>query len=224
MSGGQAPAKPRRHSAQGEDRKAMLLRHAEELFAEQGFAKTRMADIARHAGVAKGLVYWYFESKEALVHAVILDLRRRLRSAQMAAIRDLEPLAGIYVGTVVAVRFIAEHHRLYGLLNNVVGAPLLATAVAESVQAHADDAARALREAQEAGAVRRDESPQIMAVGNSGVVNNAVLMLVTGLLPGTVDEVAHGAGRYVLHAVAADPTLVEAVLAEHGPAAAPATP
>jgi len=195
----------------------MLLRHAEELFAEQGFAKTRMADIARHAGVAKGLVYWYFESKEALVHAVILDLRRRLRSAQVAAIEGLDPLAGIYVGTAVAIRFIAEHHRLYGLLNSVVGVPVLASAVAESVQAHADDAARVLREAQAAGLVRPDESPQLMAVGNSGVVNNTVLMHVTGMLPGDVEAVAHGAARYVLHAVAADPALAEAVIATHGP-------
>jgi AcrR family transcriptional regulator len=209
----------RRERAREHTRRDILLAAAE-VFARRGYAAATLAELAEAAGFAAPSLYRYFESKEALVHDVILDLRRRLRSAQVAAVAGLDPLAGIYVGTVVAVRFIAEHHRLYGLLNNVVGAPMLASAVAESVQAHADDAARALREAQEAGAVRPDESPQIMAVGNSGVVNNAVLMHVTGLLPGTVDEVAHGAGRYVLYAVAADPALVEAVIAEHGPAVA----
>lgn len=42
-----------------------------ELFVEQGFAATRMDDVARRAGVTKGTVYLYFESKEALLKEVV---------------------------------------------------------------------------------------------------------------------------------------------------------
>lgn len=40
------------------------------LFAERGFESTTIADIAREAGVAHGLVYHYFRSKDELLHAV----------------------------------------------------------------------------------------------------------------------------------------------------------
>lgn len=42
-----------------------------ELFVEQGFAATRMEDVARRAGVTKGTVYLYFDSKEALLRQVV---------------------------------------------------------------------------------------------------------------------------------------------------------
>jgi AcrR family transcriptional regulator len=205
-------------SRQGEDRKATLLRHAEALFEERGYADTRMIDIAHRAGVAKGLCYWYFESKEALFHEVILDMRARLREAQRAATDPLDdPLAIIYVGTVVSVRFIAEHFRLYGLMNNVLGTPVLAGAVAESVQVHARDTASVLAEGQARGLVRPGEDPLHLSYGNAGVVNHAVLVYATGAIKGDVDSVAHFAARYVLSAVATDPALVAAVCAAHDP-------
>lgn len=42
-----------------------------DLFVEQGFAATRMEDVAARAGVTKGTVYLYFDSKEALLRAVV---------------------------------------------------------------------------------------------------------------------------------------------------------
>lgn len=41
------------------------------LFVEKGFAATRLEDIAARAGVSKGTLYLYFDSKEALFKAVI---------------------------------------------------------------------------------------------------------------------------------------------------------
>ena len=43
------------------------------LFAEQGFAATRMRDVAKRAGVSKGTVYLYFQSKEDLLRAAVRD-------------------------------------------------------------------------------------------------------------------------------------------------------
>jgi AcrR family transcriptional regulator len=43
------------------------------LFAEQGFAATRMRDVAKRAGVSKGTVYLYFKSKEDLLRAAVRD-------------------------------------------------------------------------------------------------------------------------------------------------------
>jgi AcrR family transcriptional regulator len=48
-----------------------LLDAATRIFIGQGYRRTQMADIAAEAGVAKGTVYLYFESKEALFDAVL---------------------------------------------------------------------------------------------------------------------------------------------------------
>jgi AcrR family transcriptional regulator len=48
-----------------------LLDAALEVFAEQGFARARLDEVARRAGVSKGTVYLYFESKEALFREVV---------------------------------------------------------------------------------------------------------------------------------------------------------
>ena len=42
-----------------------------DLFVERGFAATKLEDVARRAGVTKGTMYLYFDSKEALFKAVI---------------------------------------------------------------------------------------------------------------------------------------------------------
>ena len=44
-----------------------------ELFSRQGFAATSVNQIAKEAGVSKGLIYNYFESKEALIKEIVLD-------------------------------------------------------------------------------------------------------------------------------------------------------
>lgn len=50
-----------------------MLQAALELFAEKGYAATRLEDIAARVGVSKGTVYLYFASKEALFQALIRD-------------------------------------------------------------------------------------------------------------------------------------------------------
>ena len=56
-----------------EARPAELTAAALELFVEKGFAGTRLEDVALRAGVSKGTLYLYFDSKEALFKAVIQE-------------------------------------------------------------------------------------------------------------------------------------------------------
>ena len=53
-----------------EDKRRCILSAALDCFEERGFAATRMEDIARSAGVAKGTIYNYFKGKEELLHAL----------------------------------------------------------------------------------------------------------------------------------------------------------
>jgi AcrR family transcriptional regulator len=52
-------------------RPAELTAAAFALFAEQGFAATRLEDVATRAGVSKATIYRYFDSKDALFEAVV---------------------------------------------------------------------------------------------------------------------------------------------------------
>ncbi|MBX3206506.1 MAG: helix-turn-helix transcriptional regulator [Labilithrix sp.] len=51
--------------------KALLLRAAEEVFADRGVAGAKVEDIARGAGLSKGAFYLHFESKEAAVKEIV---------------------------------------------------------------------------------------------------------------------------------------------------------
>lgn len=52
-------------------RPSELTAAALDLFVEKGFAGTRLDDVAARAGVSKGTLYLYFDSKEALFKAVV---------------------------------------------------------------------------------------------------------------------------------------------------------
>jgi AcrR family transcriptional regulator len=52
------------------DRKKQILKAAVEVFAERGFHRTRVSDIAKRAGVAYGLIYHYFDSKDDVLNSL----------------------------------------------------------------------------------------------------------------------------------------------------------
>ncbi|WP_421792680.1 TetR/AcrR family transcriptional regulator [Hyphobacterium sp.] len=54
-----------------EDRPDEILTAAMEVFTEKGFAAARVEDIAKRAGLSKGAVYLYFESKDAMLKALV---------------------------------------------------------------------------------------------------------------------------------------------------------
>ncbi|MGH9210856.1 MAG: TetR/AcrR family transcriptional regulator [Acidimicrobiales bacterium] len=210
------PTEPRSVTRQGQDRKAELLRHAEDLFVEHGYAGTRMIDIADAAGVTKSLLYWYFETKEALLDEIAIDTRRRLRRWQSKAMGDVaDPLARLYLATAATVRFNAEHHRLYRMIHNLVrDDPRLRATQAQTRRVMTDDVAALLAEGQDRGVVRHDDDPAALAHANAGAVYHFVLLHSDGDLD--LDDVAYAAARYVVHAVAADSGLAQAVIDAHG--------
>lgn len=210
----------------GQDRKAELLRHAEHLFAERGYNDTRMVDIAAAAGVAKGLVYWYFDNKDTLFDEIVRDIGQRLRRTQGRAIAGVDdPLDRLYLGTVESVRFVAGNYRLYGLIaSQVRGDRRLRATRSRSQRVQVDDVAGLIAEGQAAGVIRSDDDPTTLALANFGVVYQFVLLHaegrgVDGAESVTVEAAADAAGRYVVRAVGADAAAVEAVLARRSTAA-----
>jgi TetR/AcrR family transcriptional regulator, fatty acid metabolism regulator protein len=76
---------PDRTTAQ-EEKRRLLLEAAVRVFARKGYHASRVGDIAEEAGVAHGLIYHYFESKEDVLRAVFRETWREL----IATIRSVE--------------------------------------------------------------------------------------------------------------------------------------
>ncbi len=60
-----------RYQRRKEDRPQEITEAALEAFAEKGYAATRVEEVAKRAGVSKGLMYLYFKTKEELFKAVV---------------------------------------------------------------------------------------------------------------------------------------------------------
>ena len=60
-----------RYQRRKEDRPAEITEAAMHAFAEKGYAATKVEEVAKRAGVSKGLLYLYFKTKEELFKAVI---------------------------------------------------------------------------------------------------------------------------------------------------------
>ena len=54
-----------------EERKHQILEAAKQAFSKRGIHKTRMSDIAESSGLSKGALYWYFDSKDAIILALL---------------------------------------------------------------------------------------------------------------------------------------------------------
>lgn len=91
MDAPQAKNEPR-FERRKDARPGEILDAALDLFVEKGFAATRLEDVAQRAGVSKGTVYLYFDSKEDLFKAVI-------RSGMVRAIEEAERRVAAYSGS-----------------------------------------------------------------------------------------------------------------------------
>jgi len=93
-----------------------ILEAALELFREKGFAETSMREVAAHAKVATGLAYYYFTSKDAIVHAFYQrakdDMAPLLDDVQTG--KKLE--ARLVALITVKLRYFAPNRRFLGAL------------------------------------------------------------------------------------------------------------
>jgi AcrR family transcriptional regulator len=208
-----ALADDRQLTAQGRERKQQLVECAARLFAERGFAETRIKDIVEAAGVAKGLFYWYFENKDALFAEVAADIRLRLRKHQAAAIDpDAGHLRQIRQGTEASVRFMAENAHFFSLLEVENGA-VTADSRREGTDQHIRDVRRLIRGGQEEGSIVDDDA-ELLALGVVGAVGFYSHYHRTRRVDVPIDELASFVAASVVRTLAADPQAASDALAD----------
>lgn len=85
-----------------EERKNQIIAAATKVFSERGFAEARMDDIVAESGLSKGALYWYFDSKDAIIVA-ILDRVFDWEAAHLDEILDREASAELKLERFVDV-------------------------------------------------------------------------------------------------------------------------
>jgi AcrR family transcriptional regulator len=106
-----AAARPSNRAERAADRRQAIIDAAFDEFIDRGYAATRLDDVARRAGVAKGTIYLHFKDKQALfeelVRTALVPLIGRLAAPPAAggSIRAaLENFAENFVNEVVTTR------------------------------------------------------------------------------------------------------------------------
>ena len=79
-----------RYQRRKEDRPQEITEAAFLVFAEKGYATARVEEVAKRAGVSKGLLYLYFKTKEELFKAVIRSVVIRRVDALLVAVEETE--------------------------------------------------------------------------------------------------------------------------------------
>lgn len=127
MTKSQAPASgPGKRELQKEARRVAIIDAALEEFTAQGFTATKLDDVAVRAGIGKGTIYLYFDSKESLFEEVV---RRNLLGG-----RELvENFVATFEGSTAEL--LTQHFRnMYLFTQNDKIPPLMAMITGEAVR------------------------------------------------------------------------------------------
>jgi TetR/AcrR family fatty acid metabolism transcriptional regulator len=170
------------------DKRRQILDAAIRVFARQGFHATRVSDIADEAGVAYGLVYHYFKSKDEVLN----ELFAERWSLLLAAIEETDRAGGPHRARLAAVAsFIIDSYRHDPELMKVIIVEV--TRAANSFgQTHLPEIRRAYQsiakivaEGQEAGAFRRDIDPMFASMAFYGAVEQLLSGWIFDVIPTT---------------------------------------
>ena len=174
-----------------EEKRRTILDAAARVFARKGFHTSRVGDIAEEAGVAHGLLYHYFSSKDEVLETIFREhwsaLLDRVHEAEQTGDDPLEQLQGI-----AAAMF-------EGWLNepDVVKVVVREIARTEEITEHVGELVRpigairrVIERGQAQGVLRDDLDASTAAVIFYGGIDELISGWVLGRIPGDADEVA----------------------------------
>ncbi len=126
---------PKRARMETDERRAQLLALGLGVFASRPYDEVSMEDLARAAGISKGLVYHYFPTKRHFYVAVLREAARQLL-AETEPDESAPPEERLRRGLSGYLAFVEKHARAYGaLMRGGVGADKQVAAVIEKTRA-----------------------------------------------------------------------------------------
>jgi TetR/AcrR family transcriptional regulator, fatty acid metabolism regulator protein len=191
------------------DKRRILIDAAVRVFARRGYHAARVGDIAEEAGVAHGLLYHYFSSKEEVLETIFNETWSEL----LEAVRDVEESgdpARVQLRHVAAI-LLRSWRRQPDLVRVLVLEVTRSAQLGQRVSDVRDAFAaieRIVTRGQEAGDLRSDLDPRLASVVFYGAIEEILTGWVLELLPDADEDVAR-----------AEETVVEILgggLAAHG--------
>ncbi len=173
------------------DKRRAILDAAIVVFARQGFHSARVSDVAAEAGVAYGLVYHYFDSKDQMLNelfserwALLLEASQEVQRGDAPPREKLGGVAG----------FIIESYRHEPELMKVIIVEVTRAAnsfgrthLPEIRQAY-DLVAEIVADAQHTGEFRDDVDPNFSAMVFYGAIEQLLTGWIFDLIPATDDD------------------------------------
>jgi TetR/AcrR family transcriptional regulator, fatty acid metabolism regulator protein len=174
-----------------EDKRRHLLDAAVRVFARKGFHASRVGDIAEEAGVAHGLLYHYFDSKDQVLEAVFHE-NWSVLLARIASVEATEESAADQLRHIAAIVLRTWLH-LPDVVRVVIRefgrSPELADRIGELAQP-IDAIERVIARGVERGEFRRDIEPRFAATVVYGSIDELLTGFVLGRLPSEEADVA----------------------------------
>jgi AcrR family transcriptional regulator len=96
----QAEAEPRTRQQQKDETRAKIFAAATQLFAQNGYHATTVAEIVKAAGVAKGTFFVHFPSKDAVIAALVGIQTGAARKARKKALESEGPVAALRAAVI----------------------------------------------------------------------------------------------------------------------------
>jgi AcrR family transcriptional regulator len=182
------------------DKRRQILDAAVRVFARQGYHSTRVSDIADEAGVAYGLVYHYFQSKDQVLN----ELFSERWSLLLAAIEETDANGGSpreRLETVAA--FIIDSYRHDPELMKVIIVEVTRAANSfgrthlPEIRNAYDLIAKIVAEGQEAGVFRRDIDPNFASMAFYGAIEQLLSGWIFDLIPSSTKDFERAKGLVV---------------------------
>ena len=174
-----------------EDKRRHLLDAAVRVFARKGFHASRVGDIAEEAGVAHGLLYHYFRSKDEVLEAVFHE-NWSVLVARIASVEETdEPAADQlrHIATIVLRTWLHLPDVVRVVIREFGRSPELAERIGE-LALPIEAIERVIARGIERGEFRQDVDPRFAATVVYGSVDELLTAWVLGRLPSGEDDVA----------------------------------
>jgi TetR/AcrR family fatty acid metabolism transcriptional regulator len=172
------------------DRRRDLVDAAARVFARKGFHASRVGDIAEEAGVAHGLLYHYFRSKEEVLETIFRDTwgvlvveTGRIEESGVALREQLRRFARIYLGS-----WLIAPDSIRVLVREVARSPEIGERI-EEIRDVFLGLTRMIDAAKARGEVRANCDPEVATFVVYGALEEILTGWALGLIPGEEEDV-----------------------------------
>jgi AcrR family transcriptional regulator len=178
-------------TAGAEEKRQLLLEAATRVFARKGFHTSRVGDIAEEAGVAHGLLYHYFASKDEVLDTIFreewADLLGEIEEIENSDASAREQLRR------VAARILRQWERqpdiIRVIVREIARSPVIQARIGELVRP-IEAIQRIIRHGQSTGELRADLDPVLAGIFFYGGIEELLSGWVLGQLPDDEEMIA----------------------------------